>query len=266
MAKPFGTLTAIFLALLWFIICEAQGISIPTSRNVSSSPHQDLSAARPYFFGNLTFGEFLAKRALYSKTPFVKRDVVGGETQNHPIINELLQHLHAICNTQQAGFRAGRGSCTFAPTGPSRMSLTCYQWPREGAATITAREICPPNSQCTVFPAWNLLGNSVQFPVCLPTYPVDEPQPAGQPPEQPGQEPDFFEGSYEPIPYQGDDGTYDMFVQAPEGQNLAYIYPPSADTNFFGPSWGCMFCRSGTLSMYHQQSPTFAFTYFSPSS
>src|ERR1700735_3363402 len=150
MAKPFGTLTAIFLALLWFTICEAQNMSIPTSRNVSSS-------SQAYFFRNLTFNEFLAKRALYSKMPFVKRDAVGGETQNSAIINELLQPLHVICNNYQAGFRAGSGSCNYATDGASKMYIRCYQWPRAGALSVSTTEMCPDNTRCTTFTAWNLL-------------------------------------------------------------------------------------------------------------
>lgn len=239
-------------------------MSIPTSRNVSSSPHQEK---------NLTFGEFLAKRALYSKTPFVKRDVVGGESLNSPLMNAFIQPLHVICNNYRAGHRAGGGSCEFSIDGASRMKLKCYRWPREGAGgPATTSEICPADTECVPFPARNLLGNEAQFTICLPRAPIDEPQLWGQPPEQPGQppeqsgrEPDFYGGSNNPIPYNADEGTYDLFVQAPEGQNLAFIYPPRPDTNYFGSSWSCIDCPSGNLAMYHQQTTTFAFTYFSPS-
>ncbi|OCK91929.1 uncharacterized protein K441DRAFT_698167 [Cenococcum geophilum 1.58] len=258
MAKPFGTLTAIFLTLLGFAICKAQNISILMYHNVSSSPDQDLSAVKAYFFGNLTFSEFSAKRALYSKTVIVKRDVVGGETRNSDITNELLQSAHSLCNNRQAGYRAASGGCW-----NGIRTLRCQQWPRVGPGRRkTVIKSCDPNTECTIVMAYNCLSNNVRFPICLPTIQIDKPQT----PKEPGKQPDVYEGSWSPIPYRNDDGTYDIFAKAADGQDLAFIYPPLPQTNYFGPSWACVNCHSGTLGMYHESASTFAYTYYSPSS
>jgi hypothetical protein len=235
-------------------------MSTPTYRNVSSSSDQDLSAEGPHFFRDLTFGEFLAKSALYSKTLVVKRDAVGGETRNNAIINGLLQPSHAACNNIMPGYRASGGICVSSVTPSDEPRLLCLPWPVSPNPMIPVSIVCPPNTECETIGAYNFNSYFVQFPICLPIIDINQPQS----PEQPGDDPDVYEGQYSPIPYGNDDGTYNFYVQASDGEHLAFLNNAAPSTNYFGNSYTCLDCSSGTISMFHQSSSTLAYTYYSP--
>jgi hypothetical protein len=197
----------------------------------------------PQVYTNITFNEFLQK--VSPNIILHKRDVVGGESRNDVLTNQILSPLHELCAQKYGvGYRATSGHCN-----RNVRQLACRNPTVRGYMQLS--KTCGIDWICQEINAHNAEGVKVKFCQCVPKINIDQRTDTGTDVK--------FEARFIASP-----GTSDFFGETASALNLEWDYVQDTfSSSDYGNSWACSNCPgSGTLKMTHANSPTYAGVFY----